>query len=321
MSKFALQLNPMIEANKFKNLLEVLDYFKDESTCKDYLEQQRWGGNPCCPHCKHDKVYRTKVGFKCASPTCYKKFSVLVGTPMENTKIKLRYWFAAIYLLSAHKKGISSHQLGRDLNISQKTAWFLNHRVRQMFVDHYETKLSGVIQADESFCGGKNKNRHKDKKVKNSQGRSYKDKTPIIGILCEGKIRTFVRPNTACETIQPILEANIEEGATLMTDEWTGYSQAHEKFNHLKVYHGAKQYVDGMIHCNGVENFWSHLKRGIIGIYHQLPRKHLQRYAYEYQYRFNTRKFKSEERFHILLSRTNGRRLKYKDLIAGKSSF
>jgi transposase-like protein len=306
----------MIQVNQFKNVLEVLDFFKEEETCRLYLEQQRWNGKVTCPHCGHTHVYRTNRGFKCASKECSKKFSVLVGTPMEHTKIKLRLWFAAVYVLSAHKKGISSHQLGRDLGISQKCAWFLNMRIRQMFIDPAPEKLTMVVQCDETFVGGKNKNRHKDKKVKNSQGRSFKDKRPVLGIMQPGgTIKTFQMPNTAPETIQPLLEQNVEKGAFLMSDEWCGYDLASTHFCHLAVNHKVGQYVDGMVTCNGVENFWSHLKRGLTGIYHHVSFKHLNKYCLEYSYRFNTRKVTNEERFHSVLTNANNNRLSWKTLV------
>ncbi len=306
-------------APQFKNLIDVLDYFKEETTCRMFLAQQRWGDKPCCPHCGNaEKIYVTNRGYKCAEKSCTKKFSVTTGTVMENTKIKLRLWYAAMYLISSHKRGVSSYELARDLKISQQTAWFLNHRIREMFKLRAPERIliDGTVQSDESFFGGKNKNRHADKKVKNSQGRSFKDKTPIMGILDDkGKVRTFQVPNTEAKTLLPILEKNLAIGATLMTDEWTGYSGASDLFNHKIVKHGAKQYVseDGA-HCNGVENYWSIAKRTLACYYHFTP-KHIERYMDETTYRFNTRLLTNEERFTILTTRVDGR-LKYRDLIA-----
>ena len=308
----------MMSVANFKSHLQVIDYFQDEEFCKQYLAQQRWGGTPVCPHCGYShKIYHTKTGYKCANKDCGKKFSVTVGTVMENTKIKLRYWFAALYLLSAHKRGISSYQLADDLGVCQKTAWHLAHRIRKMLQQAAPEKIKVLAASDETFVGGKNKNRHWDKKVKKSQGRSFKDKTPVLGILEPGEvsqIRTIVIPNTETETLQPLLEKNIETGATLMTDEWKGYSQAHTTFDHKFVMHSAGQYTNGSITTNGVENFWSHFKRGIVGIYYHVSRKHLQRYCDEFSYRFNTRKVKSCHRFEIALSNANGR-LTWKNLV------
>lgn len=309
----------MISVAKFKSVIQVLDYFRDEKVCKAYLAQQRWGGQPVCPHCGNShKIYTTNRGYKCGNKECHKKFSVTVGTVMEDSKIKLRYWFAAIYYLTSHKRGISSYDLADELGVCQKTAWFLMHRIRKMMHKEAPAKIEVVAQSDESFFGGKNKNRHWDKKVKNSQGRSFKDKTPVLGILEPGEvsqIRLFKIPNTEADTIQPYLDANIEPGALLMTDEWKGYAYAHENFDHRFVNHGAREYVSDGISTNGVENFWSHFKRGIIGVYYHTSRKHLDRYCDEFSYRFNTRNLTDCERFESSLTNVNGR-LTWKQLVA-----
>ena len=188
-----------------------------------------------------------------------------------------------------------------------------------MMKDCDTTKLQTSVAADETFIGGKNANRHKDKKVKGSQGRSSKDKTPVLGLLeKDGKMKTFQVPDTAPDTLQPILEKHIEEGATLMTDEWAGYMDAKDKFVHKVVRHSAKQYVDGMVHVNGVENYWSHLKRSITGIYHWVSRKHLERYCDEMSYRFNSRKIDDRARFEDTFANCN-RRLRWDDLVYGKA--
>ena len=179
--------------SQFKNLQQLLDFFKDDATCKAYYEQKRWGGTVACSHCGSLKIYRTNRGFKCGEKLCAKKFSVTVGTIFENTKISLRIWFAAMYLISTSKKGVSSLQLAEQLGITQKSAWFVNHRIREMLKDNDTKKLSGVISCDETFVGGKNENRHADKKAPASQGRSHVDKTPVVGLIqTNGKVRTFV---------------------------------------------------------------------------------------------------------------------------------
>src|SRR5512142_3090123 len=152
---------------KFKNILELTRFFKDEQTCRDYLAWIRWEYKPICPYCGHDKVYRIENGkrYKCASNKCYSKFSVTVGTIFENTNIPLQKWFIGIYLACSHKKGISSLQLGKDLGISQKSAWFLLHRVREMLKDKAPDLLSNIVEIDETYVGGKDTNRHKSKKL------------------------------------------------------------------------------------------------------------------------------------------------------------
>lgn len=156
-------------ATQFKSLLQVLDFFKPEETCISYLGQSRWNDTPTCPHCGNVGAYVTNRGFKCKAKECNKKFTVTTGTIFENTKISLRTWFAAMYLCTAHKKGISSLQLSRDLNITQKTAWFLLHRIREMLNNHKQEVFEGGIEVDETFVGGKNKNRHANKKIEGSQ--------------------------------------------------------------------------------------------------------------------------------------------------------
>jgi transposase-like protein len=309
----------MINADTFKSLLEVMDYFKDESTCTAYLEQQRWGDKVCCPHCGHDKVYRTNRGFKCAANTCYKKFTAISGTPFENTKIKLRHWFAAMYLISAHKKGISSYQIGRDLNICQKSAWFMNHRIRVMFQVHAPEKLSGVLEIDETFVGGESKNKHENKKAKNECGGTVSTKTPVLGMIERGgEVIAHAVPTTEKKDILPVVSENVEPMSIIMTDQYSAYNDLGKTHFHESVNHSAKEYVRGMVHTNGIENFWSHFQRGIIGVYHHISVKHLDRYCVEYAYRYNTRKITNEQRFHVLLQNCNGNRLTYKNLVGIK---
>lgn len=300
----------------FKTLIELLDYFKDEKTCRDYLANQRWGSNVTCPHCGHNKVYITNRGYKCAAKTCYKKFSVTVGSIYENSKVPLRIWYAAMYLVTAHKKGISSLQLSRDLGLTQKTAWFVLHRVRDMVKMKAPNKLRNVVEVDETYVGGKNKNRHADKKVLASQGRSVKDKTPVLGVIeRKGVVHTFVVPDTKASTIKPIISALVTTGSIMITDEWHSYNTLKSHFNHVVINHKDNEYVRGAFHTNSIEGFWSLLKRGIYGIYHQVSAKHLQRYCEEFAYRYNTRNIKDCDRLEFTIANCEGR-LKYKDLIA-----
>lgn len=226
---------------QFSSLFELFEYFKDEQTCLAYLAQQRWQGNIECPHCCHNKIYTLKgqvKRYKCA--VCRKQFTAKANTVFEDSKLPLRKWFAAIYLILGHKKGISSYQLARDLNITQKTAWFLGHRIRHAIKQgSFSKQLEGIVESDETFIGGKNKNRHADKKVKNSQGRSFKDKTPVHGLLQRGgELRAFVIPNTKMENLIPTIFQNVKQGSRLMTDEW--YSHIPIYYEHEIVMHSAK---------------------------------------------------------------------------------
>lgn len=297
----------------FKNIVQLLDYFKEEETCKKYLEMQRWGDNVCCIHCGNAKVYRTNRGFKCADKTCAKKFSVTTGTVFENTKIKLRYWFGAVYLATAHKKGVSSHQLSRDLGVTQKTAWFMLHRIRHTFNINNNAKLDNMVEIDETYIGGKesNKNLSKRKKVNGTA-----NKTPVFGMLeREGKVITMVVKETNGNALKPIIRESVKTSATIITDGFGAYKHLDKEYKmHTIIQHDRNEYVNGIYHTNSIEGFWSLLKRGIFGIYHSVSPKHLERYCDEFSYRYNTRSIADTERFNVTLGQTEGR-LTYKTLI------
>ena len=307
-----------MEKLEFTNLQEAFDYFNDETECRRILEMQRWkDGKPVCPHCGNEKHYKLLDGktYKCANKDCYKKFTATIGTIFENTNIKLSTWFKAIYLATSHKKGISSLQLGIDLGVTQKTAWFILHRIREMLKDKAPEMLGNVIEVDETYIGGKEKNKHKSKKSKGTQGRSTESKVPILGILeRNGKVYSVPVKDTSAKTIQPIITERVKENSQVNTDEWLGYKGLEKKFEHKVIQHGKGEYVIGLIHTNTIEGFWSLFKRGIYGIYHQVSPKHLHRYCDEFSYRYNLRHTKDNHRFIQSLSQCQIR-LKYKDLI------
>lgn len=304
-------------SKEFKSLFDLSQEFPDEQSCIDFLEKQRWNGLPLSPFDNESKVWKCRNNkYRCKNTRKY--FSVTTGTLFENTKISLRKWFTAIWLMTSHKKGISSIQLGKDIGVTQKTAWFLAQRIRACFCLPEETILEGVVEVDETFVGGKNKNRHKDKKVPMCQGRSFKDKTPVLGILQRGgPLMCFVIPDTKTASIQPILKRIVKPLSTLISDEWMAYNGLNSIYNHYIVNHAKKEYVnqyDSSIHSNSIEGFWGIFKRGINGIYNWVSRKHLQFYANEFVFRFNNRKIKESERFSLFLCNIN-HRLKYKHLI------
>ncbi|WP_163407132.1 IS1595 family transposase [Flavobacterium ajazii] len=304
---------------EIKSVLDLIKAFPDEQTCINHLEELRWDGEVISPFDAESKVYKCK-GNKYQCKNTGKYFNVKTNTIFDNTKIELQKWFLAIWLATSYKKGISSIQLSKELDITQKSAWFLLQRIRNCFGIDDDEQLDGIVEADETFVGGKNKNRHKDKKVAQSQGRSFKDKTPVLGLLQrDGTVRAFVIPDTKSKTIQPIILKHVQKDSVFISDEWHGYRGLHNHFDHHVVDHGKKQYVDfnnPEIHSNSIEGFWGILKRGYNGIYNWWSRKHMQKYVDEFVFRFNQRKQTQFTRFtNLLLNMEN--RITYKELING----
>lgn len=299
---------------QFRNLHEVLGHFKDDKTCRDFMEQLRWKGNPVCPHCGASKPYRLKDGknFRCKNKECKKDFSVTVGTIFENTKIHLSKWIATIYLLTAHKKGISSHQLARDLGVTQKTGWFLLHRARLLMTDPQPAQLENVVEVDETYVGGKWENMHAKERERRRQW-SEDNKTPVMGLLQrDGTARLTV---IGANTFKDIIRSNVSNTAIVITDSHTSYAGLNTEFaGHEAVNHSQGEYKRGIAYTNSVEGFFSLFKRTIFGTYHQVSPKHLQRYCAESSYRYNTRKISDKDRFIKTLSNPKGR-LKYSELI------
>ena len=308
----------------FKNLKDLFTHFANDEICRTYLEGQRWGGQIVCPYCQHSgKIYRIENGkrYKCGNAECHKKFSVTVGTIFESSKIDLRTWFGAMYLCTAHKKGISSLQLHRDLGVTQKTAWFMLQRIREMLRVEAPQMLKNTVESDETYIGGKEKNKHSDKRTKGLQG--GKGKAMVVGMIERGGdlIAKHV-DNKEGSVVEGIVEAYVEKGSNLMTDDAPAYVLVGSRnYVHRVVNHSAKQYVDGMCHTNTIEGFWSLLKRGIVGIYHSVSVKHLSRYCDEFSYRYNTRKISDVQRFHFSVKRVSGKRLRYAEVTAKQRPF
>lgn len=313
----------MRDLKKFTNLINLLTYFKDEQVCRDYLEVIRWNGELKCAYkdCLHDKVFKFTNGkvYKCAK--CERQYSVRVGTMFENSKIPLQKWFAAIYLITSHKKGISSLQLHRDLGITQKTAWFLNHRIRATLgLAPDAEKLDGKCEADETFIGGNEKNKHPHNKTEGNQGRSMKTKSAVAGIVERGgDLRAKKVPDTTGTNLKMFVTQNVKFGSEINTDEWWGYNGLSAAFDHKFIKHNEGEYVNGTIHTNTLEGFWSLLKRGVFGIYHSMSDKHLQRYVDEFVFRYNTRNETERDRFDMMLSNISNH-ITYKQLTNARSN-
>ncbi len=301
----------------FKSILDLVKAFPDEQTCMDYLAEMRWNGVVVSPFDETSKVYKCAGNkYKCKNTGKY--FTAKVGTIFEDTKIPLIKWYMALYIFSSHKKGVSSHQLAKDIDVTQKTAWFMLHRLRFAFnTENFKKEFDGIVEIDETFMGGSEINKHASKRTKKTQGRSTETKAPVLGMKdrVTGEVKVFAVANTKSESLMPLIKKYIKEGSVVITDEYRTYDILGWKYKHGRVNHSAKEFVNGMFHTNGIENFWSHLKRGVDGIYHWISTEHLQSYVTEYALRFNTRKMTTAGRFDLVLANVVGR-LTYKELIS-----
>lgn len=299
----------------FDTLFQMMAAFPDEQTAIDHFTAIRWADGAFCPLCGSTRVYHfsDKRTHKCGD--CRKRFSIKVGTIFEDSKIELRKWLMAIWLITSHKKGIASTTLARDLGVTQKTAWFMLHRLRHAArTQSFNKPLEGEVEIDETYVGGKASNRHKGD-PKNGPGTS--GKVAVIGALERGgRAVATVIDRTDTATLDAFAHAVVSPTAvSISTDEHSGYRHLGRTFNHGVVRHSAGEYSANGHHTNGIEGFWSLLKRQIVGIHHFVSPKHLNAYVAESTWRFNLREMGEGARVNALLAETNGR-LRYKELIA-----
>ena len=307
---------------EFKTLPQLFDFFKDEETCMAYWEQVRWNGVATCPHCESANPYKTNRGYKCKNIECQKKFTAIVGTIFENTKMPLRTWFAAIYLCANHKKGISSLQLGRDLGIHQSSAWFLLHRLRETMKEINIIQLGGegvVVEVDSTIVGGKTKtmSNKKRKAMKGDRRVAMANKTAVTAYVERGGSIRFDVKDTG-ENEPDMVRKHVDTNSILMTDTAEEYFRVGREYaDHQTVDHSKSQYVREKVwHTNTIEGAFSHFDRMVMGTYHNISRKHMQSYANECAYRYNTRKANITGRFEDTVLKCSGVRLNYNTLIA-----
>ena len=294
--------------------------FPDEAACARHLEQLRWPDGITCPLCSSNrKIHRlSRPGiYKCAD--CRKQFSVRKGTIYEESRLPLQKWYMAAFLMASSRKGISSCQLAREIGVTQKTAWFVLGRLRKSSeqASHKAGTLPGSVEADESYFGGKNKNRHASKKQRNGRGPVGKMAVAGVRSRTTGHVsaKKITRPDTA--TLVPFVENRTAPGSTVYTDEAPAYAalpNIFNRFRHETVNHSAGEYVRGHAHTNGVESFWAMLKRGYMGVFHDFTWKHLNRYLAEFSHRWNMLGLSNEQRMDALLRHGVGARLTYEGL-------
>ena len=299
---------------EFNTLTEFTDYFKDEAKCVEHFTAARFRRGEYCPHCQHGKIYKCANGKRYHCAKCKQDFTIRTKTVFGESKLPLRKWYMAIYLLSNTSKGISSVQLAKHVGVTQKTAWFMDHRLRKAMRDN-KGQLFGTVEVDETYVGGLAKAMHKDKRAK--QGTGGVGKAVVMGMLeRQGRVRAGCITGADGTTLHGQIRKHVETGSTVYTDAWRGYNGLHSHFAHETIDH-AVCFGKGSLHTNSIESFWALFKRGYHGIYHQMSRKHLQRYIDEFVFRFNCRPRLMADVFSDVVARVvETTKLPYKELIA-----
>lgn len=302
-----------------QTLIEAVRYFADEDLCRQLMMRLKWpDGKITCPRCGGESITPVKDRplLQCNRRECKKQISLTVGTVFEKSKVPLSKWFVAVWYLVNCRNGISSHELGRAIGVGQDTAWFMLHRIRKGMEQQGGDKMDGEIEADETFVGGRAANMHKARREKLVTGRGPEHMTAVQGILQRGgEVRTFVCPKVDGPTLRRNVLRNVDRRATVNTDSASAYDGLSNTFLHRTIDH-AVAYALGSVHTNGLENFWSILKRAIKGTYTHVAPFHLHRYATEQAFRHGVRRQTDADRFLALLKGVLGKRLTYRELAA-----
>jgi transposase-like protein len=301
-----------------KTLREAIVFFADAENCLAYLVARRpeWKNGVTCPTCGSDRVsfLANQLRWQCSTRHPKRQFSVKVGTIFEDSPLGLNKWLPAMWLILNCKNGVSSCEIARALGVTQKTAWFMLHRIRLAQQGKHGGKLSGEVEIDETFVGGKARNMHKAKRERAITGTGGKDKTVVMGMMERGgEVRAMVVDTRRKKELQKKVREHVEAGAAIFSDELKSYNGLETDYQHAVINH-AVEYVNENVHTNGMENFWSLLKRGLHGTYISVEPFHLFRYIDEQAWRFNNRKMDDAERFDIGVREVVGKRLTYAEL-------
>jgi len=307
--------NTTTNGNELWSVYQFFNRFPNEKTAREHIERMRWNDEKFCPHCGVvGRVSEVKnenpMPYRCKD--CRKFFSVRTGTIFEKAKLPLHKCLLAIYLLTTAKKGIPSRQLAKELGCTQKTAWYLGHRIRRTMEQGYDM-LNGEVEVDETYIGGKEKNKHASKKI--HEGRGPVGKQPVLGLVERGgEVKAFQIQGTDRASLHSSIKANVQLGSSIYTDDLPAYKNLNG-YDHKSVKHSLKEYVNDMAHTNGIESFWALLKRGYIGVYHWMSEKHIQRYINEFATRHNRRDLGTLSHINLCVRGMFGKRLSYEELI------
>lgn len=301
---------------KPKTLQEAIIFFGDAENCLTYMASRRWPNGAICPTCGRQDVsfLANQKKWQCKSAHAKRQFSVKTGTIFEDSPLGLDKWLIAVWMITNCKNGISSYEVQRAIGVTQKTAWFMIHRIRTAMQCGSFEKLSGEVECDETYVGGKSKFMHAKKRKELNMQRGYGQKTGVMGMVQrKGKVKAKVIRMADTPTLMGLIRENVEPGATVMTDDHGGYRNMSDEYDHEIINH-AIEYVRGNVHTNSIENFWSLLKRSIKGTYVSVEPSHLHRYVEEQVFRYNERKGNDGERFEKITSQLAGKRLTYAEL-------